>query len=196
MSQIDQQHETNDLAAAMGLYATGDARAFSLVYRAIAPRLYAFLLRETKNPAQAEDLVQQTFLQVHCARSRYMPGTDITPWFFSIARHLMIDMRRRARPSTSLSDQEEGRALPSELMSNHGADEQFYSKQLGTLLDSKLSSVPEKHRVAFKLVKLDGFSHAEVADTMGTTSNAVKVRIHRISRMLLEESAETLGTAA
>ena len=116
----------------------------------------------------------QTFLQVHCARSRYLPGTDVAPWLFAIARHLLIDLRRRAKPSKSLSaDYEEGSALPSELISSRGADEDLYSKQLGSLLDHKLRAVSEKHRVAFRLVKLDGLSHAEVAETMGTTPAAV-----------------------
>jgi RNA polymerase sigma-70 factor (ECF subfamily) len=196
-TQPNQNIENSDLSLAMEQYARGDQRSFSLVYRAMAPRLYAFLLRETRNEAQAEDLVQQTFLQVHCARSRYLPGTDVAPWLFAIARHLLIDARRRARPTTSLSaDQEEGRPVPTELMSSVGADEQLYSKQLGALLDDKLRAIPEKHQVAFRLVKLDGLSHAEVAETMGTTTSAVKVRIHRISRMILDESAEYLSTAA
>src|SRR5678815_4645385 len=116
-TQPNQHHESNDLSQAMLRYAQGDERSFSLIYRAMAPRLYAFLLRETRNAAQAEDLVQQTFLQLHAARSRYLPGTDVTPWLFSIARHLLIDARRRSRPCVSLSaDQEEGRPVPSELM--------------------------------------------------------------------------------
>jgi RNA polymerase sigma-70 factor (ECF subfamily) len=187
MSRPDPQCETNDVNAAMDRYARGDERAFSQVYQAMAPRLYSFLLRKIGNPAQAEDLVQQTFLKVHCARSRYLTGADLAPWFFAIARRLMIDMRRRAKPSTSLStDQGDGRALPNELVSHIGADERFYSKQLGSMLETRLRSLPKKHRVAFQLVKLDGLSHAEAADTLGTTSTAVKVRIHRICRMLLE----------
>lgn len=191
MTNQPEQQETNDLSAAMARYAGGDERAFSEIHRAMAPRLYAFLLRQTKNQANAEDLVQQTFLQVHAARSRYLPGTDIVPWFFAVARHLLIDLRRRTKPSTPLSvDQDEGRALPSELVSDGGAAEQFYSKQLESLLDTQLRSMPEKHRVAFRLVKLEGLSHAEAAETLGTTSTALKVRIHRISRMLLATSPD------
>jgi RNA polymerase sigma-70 factor (ECF subfamily) len=196
-TQANQNIENSDLTLAMEQYAQGDQRSFSLVYRAMAPRLYAFLLRETRNEAQAEDLVQQTFLQVHCARSRYLPGTDVVPWLFSIARHLLIDARRRARPSVSLSaDQDEGRAVPSELMSSGSAEEKVYTKQLGSLLDSKLRAVSEKHRTLFRLVKLEGFSHAEAAESMGTTSSAVKVRMHRMSRMILGDSEECLSTAA
>jgi RNA polymerase sigma-70 factor (ECF subfamily) len=196
-TQPNQNIENSDLSLAMEKYAAGDERSFSLVYRAMAPRLYAFLLRETHNEAQAEDLVQQTFLQVHCARSRYLPGTDVVPWLFSIARHLLIDARRRNRPSTSLSeDQDDGRLVPSELMCSASADERLYTKQLGSLLDTKLRAVPEKHRALFHMVKIEGFSHAEVAQSMGTTSSAVKVRMHRISRMILDESVEYLSTAA
>ena len=163
-TQPNQHHESNDVSQAMARYAQGDERSFSLVYRAMAPRLYAFLLRETKNAAHAEDLVQQTFLQVHCARSRYLPGTDVAPWLFSIARHLLIDLRRRSRLSTSLSDQEETHTVPAELMSSACADERLYSKQLGSMLETSLRSVPEKHRVAFRLVKLDGLARRSRRD--------------------------------
>jgi RNA polymerase sigma-70 factor (ECF subfamily) len=196
-TQPNRNIENSDLSLAMEKYAAGDQRAFSLVHRGMAPRLYAFLLRETRNEAQAEDLVQQTFLQVHSARSRYVPGTEVAPWLFSIARHLLIDARRRTRPSTSLSeDQDEGRTVPSELMCSASADEKLYSKQLESLLDNKLRAFPEKHRTLFRLVKIEGFSHAEAAESMGTTSSAVKVRMHRISRMILGDPAEYLSTAA
>jgi RNA polymerase sigma-70 factor, ECF subfamily len=197
MPPNDQPSDTVDLAATMERYANGDDRAFSHIHRAMAPRLFAFLLRETRNRALAEDLVQQTFLQVHCARARYLPGTDIVPWFFAIARRLLIDSRRRNRPSTSLSTSpDEVRALPRALVNHRSADDELYSKQLESILDRSLQQIPEKHRVAFQLVKLGGLSHSEAADTLGTTSTAVKVRIHRVSRMLLEASPDRARSSA
>jgi len=180
--------ETADLRPAMERYASGNDLAFSTIYSAMAPRLYAFLLKRTRNAAQAEDLVQQTFLQVHASRSRYATGSEVAPWFFAIARHLLIDASRRARPSVSLSDAPNDVQMPSALVSDRGADEALYSKQLESLLEEQLLQVSPKHRAAFRLVKLDGLSHAEVANALGTTATAVKVRIHRVCRMLQEAS--------
>src|SRR5438067_2388234 len=89
---------TDQLSAAnvaMDRYASGDDTAFGLVYDALAPRLYPFLLRKTRDPSRAEDLVQQTFLQMHCARETYVTGADVLPWAFAIARRLAIDAFRK-----------------------------------------------------------------------------------------------------
>src|SRR5258708_5498548 len=88
---------SSDAAAdgAMDRYASGDVEAFSVLYDLLAPRLYGFLLRQTRNPARAEDLVQQTLLQMHCARGRFIRGAPVTPWAFAIARRLLIDDVRR-----------------------------------------------------------------------------------------------------
>src|SRR5688572_22381680 len=61
--------------AAMERYANGDEAAFGELYDALVPRLYAFVLRKMRDPVRAEDLVQQTMLQVHCARGRFVPGS-------------------------------------------------------------------------------------------------------------------------
>ena len=63
----------------MDRYAQGDSAAFGIVYDLLAPRLFAFLIRQTRSRAAAEDLVQQTFLQIHCARASYIGGADVTP---------------------------------------------------------------------------------------------------------------------
>jgi RNA polymerase sigma-70 factor (ECF subfamily) len=72
----------------MDRYADGDDAAFGLVYDVLAPRLYPFLLHKTRNPARAEHLVEQTFLQMHCARETYVTGADVLRWAFAIARSL------------------------------------------------------------------------------------------------------------
>src|SRR5260370_6889043 len=87
--------------SAMDRYADGDDAAFSELYDILAPRLFGYLLRQTRNNARAEDLVQQTFLQMHCARGKFIRGADVVPWAFAIARRLMIDGFRRSRPEGS-----------------------------------------------------------------------------------------------
>ena len=81
-------------SAAMDRYACGQDAAFSDLYDLLAPRLSAFIGRRTRDRALAEDLVQQTFLQMHTARSHFCSGADVTPWAFAIARRLLIDTIR------------------------------------------------------------------------------------------------------
>ena len=82
----------------MTRYCDGDADAFRELYSRIAPRLVAYLIRMCGERATAEDLVQQTFLKVHRARSAYVRGADPVPWMFAIAHRTFLDeVRRRKR---------------------------------------------------------------------------------------------------
>src|SRR5688500_10924643 len=83
------------LDAAMDRYARGDDAAFAEVYDLLAPRLFGFLLRYTRDHARVEDVVQQTMLQMHKNRGRFLPGAEVIPWAFAIARRLLIDSHRR-----------------------------------------------------------------------------------------------------
>src|SRR5690349_17499325 len=77
------------LDAAMDRYARGEDAAFAEVYDRLAPRLFGFLLRYTRDHAKVEDVVQQTMLQMHKNRGRFMPGAEVIPWAFAIARRLL-----------------------------------------------------------------------------------------------------------
>ena len=91
---------------AMDQYADGDSEAFSTLYDILAPRLFAFLHRQTRDRAGTEDLVQQTLLKLHCARSSFARGGEVFPWAFAIARRLVIDAYRRGKYAEVLLDNE------------------------------------------------------------------------------------------
>ena len=74
----------------MDRYACGEADAFPELYDLLAPRLYDYLFRQTRCSARSEDLVQQTMLQIHGMRGRFIRGASVTPWAFAIARRLLI----------------------------------------------------------------------------------------------------------
>src|SRR5688572_6771630 len=82
----------------MGRYCDGDTAAFRELYAQIAPRLLGYLIRMAGNRPVAEDLLQQTFLKVHRARSAYVRGADPLPWIYAIAhRTFLDDARGRSR---------------------------------------------------------------------------------------------------
>jgi RNA polymerase sigma-70 factor, ECF subfamily len=164
--------------AAMERYAGGDDAAFAELYDALAPRLYQFLARQTRDVARAEDLLQQTLLQIHGARGRFVAGADVFPWAFAIARRLFIDGLRRGRhevvADTSGADPIYETALPAPPL-----DDLLHSKRVAQALARELAKIPEPHRVAFELVKTEGLSMREAAAILGTTVTAVKLRAHR-----------------
>lgn len=74
---------------AMSRYAQGDATAFDAVYDAVAPQLARSLRRRVRDEARLEDIIQQTFLQMHHARGNFVIGAQVMPWAFAIARRLV-----------------------------------------------------------------------------------------------------------
>src|SRR5215510_15706304 len=88
--------------AAMERYSKGDDAAFAQVYDAIAPRLLGFLRKATRDDFAAEDLMQQTLLQMHRARGSFIAGAPVLPWAFAIARRLLTDQARRRRVARRL----------------------------------------------------------------------------------------------
>jgi RNA polymerase sigma-70 factor, ECF subfamily len=168
---------------AMDRYAQGDDAAFSDLYDALAPRLFGYLLRQTRNTAKAEDLVQQTFLQMHCARGRFICGADVVPWAFAIARRLLIDWVRRSGREVSLELREEGGAPPP-MSTAPPPDEMLHCKELALSIERELARLPDAHREAFQLLKQEGLSLVEAAQVLGTTVSAVKLRAHRTYQAL------------
>jgi RNA polymerase sigma-70 factor (ECF subfamily) len=172
---------TSDVAAnaAMDRYASGEAAAFSELYDRLAPRLYAYLLRQTRNSSRTEDLVQQTMLQIHAARGRFIRGAAVAPWAFAIARRLLIDDVRRTKFERRHTDGEDGGAAECLAAPGLPADDMVHSNELAQMIRRVLERLPEGQRAAFELVKQEGLTHAEAAYVLGTTVMAVKLRAHR-----------------
>lgn len=175
-----------DINDAMDRYATGEDAAFVIIYDHLAPRLLAFLRRGTRDDALAQDLLQQTFLQIHAARERYATGLDVVPWAFAIARRLRIDaFRKSGRESYG----EETEHMPS---SSSSPLEDLEHRRAATALQAALESLPDAQREIYELVEGEGLSMAQAADVLGTTVMAVKLRLHR-ARQALQTAARQLA---
>ena len=179
-------------SAAMDRYARGDDRAFAELYDLLAPRLYGFLIRKAGDRALAEDLVQQTFLHMHRARATYVTGADVVPWAFALARNLTIDaFRRRRRELLSDTGDLRGEALAIAL--DMPADERLQAQQAADCMQHCFAELPDSQRTAFELLKRDGLSLAQAAETLGISVGAVKVRAHRAYEALREALRAHLG---
>jgi RNA polymerase sigma-70 factor (ECF subfamily) len=175
---------------AMERYACGDDAAFVEIYDELAPRLYRFALRWTRSRTSAEDTVQQTLLQIHAARDRFAPGAGVLPWAYAITRRLLIDLGRRgAREELrahDVRDPEEPAMIPS-------PEEALHRKRLEAGAQRDFALLPAGWREAFELVKFEGLSVAETAETLGITRAMVKIRTHRATAALREAVARRLG---
>jgi RNA polymerase sigma-70 factor (ECF subfamily) len=170
--------------AAMARYAQGEPAAFAEVYRYLAPRLQAFLVRRCRDRALAEDLLQQTFLRMHRSRESFEPGARVSPWAFTIAARVLVDGSRadRREPVGTASV-----PLEEEPVSGTSADEVLQARQLMHVVDDELGRMAAGQRTAFQLVRREGLSHAAAASTLGVSVTAIKLRVHR-ARLALEQA--------
>ena len=148
--------------------------------------LYAGALRMTRNPADAEDLVQETMLRAYRSFDRFEPGTNLKAWLFRIMTNAYINTyRKRQREPLKVSqDDIEDFDLYQELKNHDPA----YSATpesivLDNLLDSDITQaiddLPEQFRMAVILSDLEGFTYAEMADIMDVPMGTVMSRLHR-----------------
>lgn len=180
----------------MDRYARGDDGAFESLYDLLAPRLHTFLLRRTRDPARAQDLVQQTFLQMHAARRHFTPGAAVTPWTFAIARRLIIDGLRKGNRECLTDDSsetaEENQTSEVEEGRDSMPDAIVGKRRLAKRVDEELARVPDAYRAAFELVQYDGLSMAEAAQVLGVTVAAVKLRAFRTYEVLRERLGDAV----
>jgi RNA polymerase sigma-70 factor (ECF subfamily) len=180
---------------AMDRYAEGDAAAFGTLYDALAPRLWSFALNLTRRRSSAEDVVQQTFLQLHRARGRWVRGAQVFPWAYAIAHHFFVDLARRGR-----HEQLAGGEAPEELdrpSEAPRADDELDTRRRLEHLEEQIRRLPENQRLAFQLVVLEELSTAEAAEVLGISTANVKVRVHRAREQLRKPpgppAADALG---
>jgi RNA polymerase sigma-70 factor, ECF subfamily len=180
--------ETAALDDAMDRYARGDDAAFGVVYDAIAPRLFAFALRRTRDRERAEDVVQQTMLHIHRARGSFTTGAEALPWAYAIARRALIDQHRRGPREVLVSDDD---AMAQDLVASMDApaDDVAAARELAARIQIELDKLPETQRMAFELIKQEGLSVREAAQALGTTVAAVKLRAHRAYEALRQALA-------
>lgn len=170
------------LDRAMARFAAGEDAALAEVYDLGAPAVYTFLLRLARDRSLAEDLTQETFLRIHRARGLYRAGAPVLPWAYTIARRLFLDSVRSRRAEVQQSVEHDSEAepfAPGEGGASPSAEDLLADAELAQAVDEALTKIPEAQASAFRLLKGEGLSVAEVAAIMGTSKGSVKVRAHR-----------------
>jgi RNA polymerase sigma-70 factor, ECF subfamily len=187
MSRAESQMRAGGTVAddAMSDYARGEGRAFAIVYDAVAPRLEGYLRRHLRDRSLVEDIIQQTFMQMHDKRGTFAVGSQVLPWAFSIARNFMIDtLRKSKRESTAdlASDRSPVEALLVSAVEN--AEQVVLARETSRQMMSVFNGLTEHQRAAFELTEGDGMSQAEAAQVLGTTVTGVKLCRHRVYQKL------------
>lgn len=173
MTAIGGDTHQERLAALMVAYQGGDMDALAELYELMRPQLRGFLRGLAWDAATADDLVQETFLQVHRARHTHQPGRPVRPWLYGIARNVFL-MHRRSATRRLRHEQPAAEELP-ELPVPPEAER---LADRGTLWRA-LAQLGEGRREAVMLHHLLGMDFKEVGAVLGIASGAAKVRAHR-----------------
>ena len=167
-------------------YQAGDFASATTLIEACSPRLYRFFLAQAQSRADADDLLQETWLRIHRVRHTYRSGEPALPWFYAIARHVRIDHYRKAMRNATSALELDARASVSDAFSR----ETDRSYDLETLL----APLSESQREVLEMLKVTGMSLEEVARATSTSVGSVKQKVHRAYKKLRETmSAAGLG---
>ncbi len=161
------------LSQAMAGYQAGQLDAFDQVYAGLAGRLRPYLVSLTRDPARADDLLQETFLQIHRSRHTYRPHLPVLPWAFAIARHVyLMDRRaawRRQRHEVGEPEHLPEPSVPSDTGRTADRDE----------VRRALQEVPRDRRRALVLHHVAGLTFREIGKRLGIREAAAKLRSSR-----------------
>ncbi|MDQ1437340.1 MAG: polymerase sigma-70 factor, subfamily [Acidimicrobiaceae bacterium] len=156
------------------------------------PSLYTAALRMTRNPADAEDLVQETYLKAYRAFHTYQQGTNLKAWLYRILTNTFINAYRAKKRRPELSDIEDVEDLYlyhrlgglEAAAAGRSAEEEVLERFTDDEVKQAIEALPENFRMAVLLADVEGFSYKEIAEIMDIPIGTVMSRLHRGRRAL------------
>lgn len=177
-------------------------RSFEQQALPLMPQLYGAALRWTRNPTDAEDLVQETFAKAFVAWDKYEQGTNLKAWLYRIMTNTHINLynkKAKDQAKGGLDDMEDWQVGAGESVTSkrsRSAEAEAMDNLPSTIIRKALDEIPEEFRMVVYYAVVEGLPYAEIADVMGTPVGTVMSRLHRgkkLLRDLLKEYAAQEG---
>jgi RNA polymerase sigma-70 factor (ECF subfamily) len=189
-------------AALMLRVKQGDTGAFTELVDKYKQPVMNVVYRMLRDAAEAEDIAQAVFVQVHRSAHRYEVASKFSTWLFTIARNLCLnEIRRRSRhPADSMDatypDQGDSPVHQFEDRKNFLPSDSLLRVELEEKIEQAVGSLPENQRMAILLCRQDELSYEEMAKVLGCSLSATKSLIHRAREALKERLKPYLRTGA
>jgi RNA polymerase sigma-70 factor (ECF subfamily) len=175
--------ETSEPSISLEALRAGDRQEFARLVDAYSPLIYRLALKMLGNEQDAEDILQNTFLQAFRHLGEFEGRSSLSTWLYRIAANEALMLLRRRRPETSLTE-----SLPEEEPLEEPAqftdwcclpEEELLSSEARIHLDEAIRLLPETLRVVFLLRDIEGLSIQETSQALGLSETAVKTRLLR-----------------
>lgn len=193
MTDFNQDYDEAKLLARLQ---AGDAAACAACIEQHAAGVYRLALRLMRNEADAEDVMQETFMSAFQAIESFEGRSSLKTWLYRIAYNAAMSRLRRPFPVTfsvenSLETAEEGYTLPRQLFDWCCLPEQaFHTTEVRSFLERAVAELPDTLRGAFVLRELEGLSTEETAESLAVSTDVVKTRLRRARLWLRERLSE------
>lgn len=170
--------------------AAAEAPDFIEAVRPYADQLYPAALRMTRNSADAEDLVQETFTKAFANFHQFRAGTNLRAWLYRILTNTFINgyRKKQREPRQEITDEiKDWQLAAADTHASTGsrsAEAEVLDRLPDSAVRTALARLPEEFRLVVYLVDVEGFSYKEVAERMDTPLGTVMSRLHRARRQL------------
>jgi RNA polymerase sigma-70 factor (ECF subfamily) len=176
-----------------------DQARFTEVAMEHMPGLYSAALRMTRNAADAEDLVQETYLKAYRAYDSFQEGTNLRAWLYRILTNTYINNYRAAKRRPEVTDVEDVEDLylykrmsaPGGIRAGRSAEDEALDTFTDDVVKTALEELPEAFRMAVLLADVEGFSYKEISEITDVPIGTVMSRIHRGRRALQKTLFDT-----
>jgi RNA polymerase sigma-70 factor (ECF subfamily) len=175
----------------------GETALFEELMRRYNQRVYRVARAIVKNEAEAEDVMQQAYLNAFTHLRQFAERAKFSTWLTRIVIHEALGRRRRTRPADQAGTPQEDHAMSRAQSPGPSPERQAYASELKQLLEQSVDALPDSYRSVFMLRDIEGLSTSETAEGLELGEEAVKTRLHRARAMLRRELfARAGGTTA
>ena len=178
----------------------GDKQAFGLLVSKYQRKLYRLLSRLIRDPAEVEDVAQETFIKAYRALGSFRGESAFYTWIYRIgintAKNHLVSQGRRAPTSTSFDSEEAETFEDGEQLRDINTPERLLmSQQIAETVNDAIAELPEELKMAIQLRELEGLSYEEIASIMDCPIGTVRSRIFRAREAIAERLKPMLETA-